>query len=276
MANISKPDHRVLSTATEAWLKLLMTLTHAGRYVTPRGMGTVEVPHAWMAFDMMRPIVQCEPRKLSWKFLTGEALWILSGSDLVEDIAPYNKYISDFSDDGEVFFGAYGPKVVGQLNYVVRNLVYDPESRQAVISIWRENPPKTLDVPCTCILQFMIRNGALNCHVYMRSSDAWLGVPYDWFNFSMIALKVACEVNREAAVPPIVKLGAMYWTAGSSHLYEKNWQDVVQCMSWYHDHTVPYEIIAQEPMRGGDWDAYERELLRARDSKQKPRLYDVT
>lgn len=176
---------------------------------------------------MDRPVLYSKERKLSYTFLAAEALWIIDGKESVSSIAPYNKHIAQFSDDGVTFYGAYGPRVVGQFDYVLGALKQDRETRQAVMTTWRQNPPKTKDVPCTVALSFMIRDDALDCHVFMRSSDAWLGLPYDVFNFSMIAAKIACFYNRERTP---VCLGTLHLTAASSHLYEKNWADAKRCI----------------------------------------------
>jgi thymidylate synthase len=60
----------------------------------------------------------------------------------------------------------------------------------------------------------------------MRSSDAWLGVPYDWFNFSMLSAGVALLL-REKGIN--VQLGNLHFYAASQHLYETNWEGAEQC-----------------------------------------------
>jgi thymidylate synthase len=163
--------------------------------------------------------------------MAAEAYWILSGDDSVAGIAPYNSRISEFSDDGERFFGAYGPKILGQLEYVVAKLKADHDTRQAGLTIWRENPPTTKDVPCTVAAFFSLRGMTLNAHVFMRSSDVWLGVPYDVFNFSMLAHLICGHLNDERAADDVYSPGKLYLTAASSHLYETNWDDAKLCLS---------------------------------------------
>jgi thymidylate synthase len=154
--------------------------------------------------------------------MAGEAYWILSGSDKVKDIAPFNKHISQFSDDGSAFAGAYGPMVVKQLDYVVDRLTMDDATRQAVLTIWKPNPPKSKDIPCTVAMNFQLRDGVLHNHVFMRSSDVWLGLPYDIFNFSTIAYKVAARLN-ELMVPNLrCRPGTLFLTLCSSHMYLDN------------------------------------------------------
>jgi thymidylate synthase len=207
------------------WLKALYEIRANGSEVSPRGKLTREIPQRTLTVDMRYPVLRVPERKLSYQFMAAEAFWILSGDDRVENIAPFNKHIANFSDNGETFFGAYGPKIRSQLDYVVGKLVADKDTRQAGLTIWRENPPETKDVPCTVAIFFNIRDGKLNAHVFMRSSDVWLGVPYDVFNFSMLAHMICGIMAQLHPEVPTVSPGMLYLTAASSHLYETNWAD---------------------------------------------------
>jgi thymidylate synthase len=162
--------------------------------------------------------------------MAAEAFWILSGDDRVESISQFNARIAEFSDDGKTFFGAYGPKIMTQLPYVVAKLREDDLSRQAVLTIWRECPPPTKDVPCTVAISFTLRDGKLNTHVFMRSSDLWLGLPYDVFNFSMLGHLVCANLNSQTADPDVAEPGTLHLTAVSSHLYEINWAQAGMCL----------------------------------------------
>lgn len=215
---MSEPQY--FDSATEAWQYQLQYILDNGSQVSPRGKPTLEVDHPSLAIDMRRPAVHVKERGLNYSFMAAEALWMIRGDDTVSGIAPWNSNIEKFSDDGETFFGAYGPKIVDQADYVVDKLLEDPSTRQAVLTIWRENPPESKDIPCTVTMDFQIRDGKLDCHVYMRSSDIWLGLPYDIFNFSTVAAWIACRHNERVGLEGKADLGTLYWTAGSSHLYE--------------------------------------------------------
>jgi thymidylate synthase len=216
-----------------AWKNTIREIITTGIRVAPRGRPTMEILQHTISIDMTRPVLNIDARKLSYKFMAAEAFWILLGSDLVVDIAGYNSRIADFSDDGKKFFGAYGPKIVSQMDYVVGKLVKDRDTRQAGLTLWRENPPETKDVPCTIAMFFNIREHKLNAHVFMRSSDVWLGLPYDVFNFSMVAHKVCAMVNmhtQSSDGSQITVPGTLFLTAASSHLYEDNYADAVDCL----------------------------------------------
>ncbi len=220
--------------ATSAWIGVINEILGNGRVVAPRGMGTREVPHNSVAFKMNRPAVTHPGRKLSYTFMAAEAMWIMQGDDTVNGISPYCDHIAQFSDDGKTFAGAYGPPIQDQLEYVVKTLVKDRDTRQAVLTLWKPSPPPSKDIPCTITLGFEIRDRQLHAHVVMRSSDAWLGVPYDFFNFSMITAMVGCYYNVDVEESQCVGLGTCYWTAFSSHLYDRNREDAERCAREYH------------------------------------------
>lgn len=219
------------------WIDLLWEIADSGSQVGPRGKGTLEILAKTTVVDMKMPVVTIPQRNLGYKFMAAEAHWILSGDNRVETIEPYSKQISSFSDDGVRFFGAYGPKVVDQLSYVVDCLIRDEASRQAVMTIWRERPGSTKDLPCTVALQFMIRDGKLNCHATMRSSDAWLGWVYDVFNFSMVAWTVLEQLRMNEQYSNL-QVGSLFLTAASQHLYDSD--------------RDAYESLF-ESWRSGDW-----------------------
>ncbi len=249
--------------ASSVWLDTLRKIFAEGADVSPRGMKTIELQHHTVQLNMNTPVVLCPKRELSYTFLAGEALWILAGDDRVETIAPYNKNIAKFSDDGHRFFGAYGPRIMEQFEYVVQKLIEDRDTRQSVMTIWRPNPPKTKDVPCTVAIMFSNRKGRLHCHVFMRSSDAWLGLPYDVFNFSMLAAKVACEFNRRCRPEDTLELGFLHLTAASSHLYERNFALAQDCID---DARAPVgEYLPSDRIINGEWNAIEAALHACRD-----------
>jgi thymidylate synthase len=222
---MSQPEQPQIVTASIAWATLMRDLLVHGSEESPRGMPTLELLSYQSVVDMRYPIVNIAARKLNYKFMAAEAWWILEGRDDAESIGRHCKAITEFADldEGRRFFGAYGPKILDQINHVVDTLSQDPSSRQAVINIWRENPIVTKDVPCTLSVQWVIRGGCLICIDTMRSSDAWLGWPYDVFNFSMLSWHIL-EMLRLRGMS--LELGTLGLNAGSQHLYVKDAEKV--------------------------------------------------
>ena len=205
--------------ANQAWLRLIGQIYRNGNSARPRGLEIKEILCNTTVTDMRFPIVSIRRRKLGYKFLAAEAWWILCGRNDVASIKSYSRHIASFSDDGHYFSGAYGVRVVDQLRYVVDTLVKDIDSRQAVLTIWRQNPRDSKDIPCTISVQWLIRNARLYCIDTMRSSDAGLGFPYDCFNFSMLSAYILLLLRERSGFFKEIELGALYLTAGSSHLY---------------------------------------------------------
>lgn len=244
------------------WVNMINDLLTNGSVHSPRGFKTIEILGYQTVTDMSCNVLNIPDRKLNYRFLCGEAYWILSGSNRVSEIIPFMKAISRFSDDGTFFHGAYGPKVVDQLLYVKQNLTKDPSSRQALINIWRENPRESKDIPCTVSLQFIIRDNKMNCIATMRSSDAWLGWVYDTFNFSMIAAYVCKSLNYENGTN--YSLGNLYLNAGSQHLYEQHFEAAFDMLkhpgiSWHLGSDL--NSFVQDKSEGGE--AILRELYAA-------------
>lgn len=236
---------------SRSWIEALNDILVHGQEVSPRGKLTREIPQKTLQVNMRKPVLTVPDRSLNYKFMAAEAYWILSGDNRVATIAPYNGHIAEFSDDGKTFFGAYGPKIITQLDYVVGKLLEDQDTRQAGLTIWRENPPVTKDVPCTVAAFFNIRNDQLNTHVFMRSSDVWLGVPYDVFNFSMLAHLVCAHLNKRGL---LVAPGHLFLTAASSHLYAINWDDAKLCvMGDVLEQNETPRILFEDPGEMMDW-----------------------
>lgn len=223
-----------MRTATAEWRFMLRELIGAGDQIKmegrahePRDRRTLEILGYQSRWDMNEPLVRCPNRKLNPKFAAAESLWIISGSNLLEPPAAQAHYLRNFSDDGVTLSGAYGPKFVDQLPYVVNALTQSRASRQAVCTLWRERPGPSKDVPCTIALQWLIRDGQLHCVTSMRSSDAWLGIPYDVWAFSVMSKLVLLRLTREADLP--LELGELILTCGSQHLYAIDWVAAEKC-----------------------------------------------
>lgn len=228
---------KIAAPASQAWLHRLRDLIEHGHEVAPRGQPTLELLQPVLEVDMNYPALVCPERRPSYRFMAAEAFWILTGDDRVKTIEPYNGQIAQFSDDGERFFGAYGPHVVKQLPYVLRTLGEDRDTRQAWLRIWQDNPPPSKDVPCTLMLGWSIREGRLHCHAYMRSSDIWLGIPYDVFNFSVLSAYVREQL--ETLYGYELGMGTLHLTAASSHLYRRDVAAAVRVVNAGHRHTRP-------------------------------------
>lgn len=202
----------------DLYTDVLNDLVGLSTKTAPRGMPLQgEILGATLILeDAARCVVSIPARALNYHFMVAEWWWIATGQSSLEAISPFCNEIHKFSDNGLDFFGAYGPPWRAQVDYVIEKLKHDNDSRQAVLTIWRQNPPKTKDVPCTVAMQYLLREGRLHAIVTMRSSDAWLGLPYDIFNFAQLQSAIAGELG--------VPVGFLQLNLGSLHLYSRNVQ----------------------------------------------------
>lgn len=208
-----------MNKTTKTWRILLGMLVNDPPYVSyPRGLEVKEMLNGSYIVPMPA-CVDLKDRDVNYPFMFAEAAWILSGSNMLSDITPFMKNYGKFSDEGLFMRGAYGPKVIDQIPYVVSTLVNDRDSRQAVINIWRERPGPSKDIPCTVSLQFLIRKNKLHLVATMRSQDIVLGYTYDVFTFSMIAYAVGLALQEVSEEFDNVELGDLCVNAGSLHLY---------------------------------------------------------
>ena len=181
-----------------------------------RGMLTTEITNAQIVLsNPLASRLMTPERNLNQAFACGEFIWMLSGSEDVEMISYYNNNMRRYSDDGKVLAGAYGPRIMRQIEYVIETLKKDPDSRQAVLTIWTENPAPSKDIPCTVMMHFMVNHERrLNLTVYMRSNDVLLGLPYDISSFTLFQNLVSNCLG--------IPVGVYVHNVGSLHIYDND------------------------------------------------------
>lgn len=210
----------IFNNVNEAFIYYVRKLKHAPES-SPRGMKIKEcIGESFTVLEPRSRITNNTIRQMSLSFAFGEFCWYLRGSDRLNIMEYYSKIYPQFSDDKVTVNGAYGKRIFGgkcsQWEQIKTLLKKDPDSRQAVISIHQPSDlfSSSKDIPCTCVIQFFIRDGKLNAVTYMRSNDIFLGMPYDIFSFTMLQEMLALELN--------VQLGTYTHMVGSLHIYEEH------------------------------------------------------
>ena len=157
-------------------------------------------------------------RPVNVEYALASSLWIMSGSDQLSQIAPFNARGAEFTADGLTLSGAFGWRLRrasgDQLTAIVDLLRADATSRRALGFIGNAQDvfAQGRDFPCASLLQAFLRDGRLELSVYMRS-QAFLGVfPYDLINFHYVQSCLAARLG--------VGLGALRFMFGSLHVYE--------------------------------------------------------
>lgn len=177
----------------------------------------------------------------------GELLWYLSGSSSLEFITYYLRKYEKESEDGRTVYGAYGPRLfqmhgtIDQLANIQTLLSARPSSRRAVIQLYDAadiNQPR-VSIPCTCVIQFLIRNSALQTIVTMRSNDAFHGLVHDIFAFTMLQEIIARSLD--------VSLGRYKHVVGSLHVYEDQLGATQTFLAEGWQSTVPMPAMPDGP-----------------------------
>ena len=250
---------------SDAWLWLLYQIYNFGSPVSSRGYETHEILGVQLRVtDLTKNILVHPIRNLSYRFAVAEWLWIAAGREDVATIGRYNRHLAQFSDDGVNFAGAYGKRLAPQIDYLLEQLK-KPGSRQAVASIWTPSPAASKDIPCTMTWQLLARDGKLHAIVNMRSSDVWLGIPYDFYNFSQLTNSLSGELGL---LP-----GSLTFNLGSSHLYDRDREkaqkvldqsDLLGALSspWLPSRPPADDIFNFEELLMSPWSIY-RDALQA-------------
>lgn len=219
---------------TEAYLTSLRDVRDHGRSVSSivdvrsvgSGFGTKNRPfreilnYSIVLENPRNRLVVHPGRNLNVFFAMASALWMLSGSDSLAFLLPYNPRGKEFSDDGHTLHGAHGKRLleehgVDQLGAVITRLREDPQSRRAVTVVFRPTDAvcPSRDIPCIVSAQYLLRDGSLHCIVNMRSQSAAMVFPYDVFAFSFLQECIAVELG--------VNLGRYFHNSASFHYYDE-------------------------------------------------------
>lgn len=202
------------------YVSLVTWLMETGGQLTSRGGVTIE--HTGVTIQVDDPTGCMLPlgvnRGVNARLAAVEALQLMSGNGDAELLRRASPQYSDvLINPDDLTYGSYGIRTRFQVEHVWRELYHHPESRRAVLSIWREQDlTHDGDRPCTLGIQFMIRNNYLEAHVSMRSNDVWLGTPYDVFMFT--------QLQRSLATALDVGVGKYVHHVGSLHIYERNFE----------------------------------------------------
>lgn len=230
------------------WEQTLSMLISYG--VTPSRLGPTKeiVAYQGRLYNLFGNVVFNRVRKFSLQYACAEMLWYLSGEDSVERVAKYAPSYMKYTEGG-IAYGAYGKrwKMGQQLERVIDILKNDPDSRQAIMTMFRmEDLPiiqakAAKDIPCTLSLQFLVRNNRVHLITTMRSNDCWLGFPYDVFCFTTLQRMVADICGY--------LYGTYIHQSGSEHLYQKDWDRAVEALrigSVVPTVRIPQQYIFQD------------------------------
>lgn len=230
------------------YLDLIRNILENGKSRDDRtGTGTISVFGTQSRYSLRNgtmPLITT--KKTFWKGIVEELLWFISGSTNAKELSARGVKIweangsREFLDNlgftdrpegdlGPVYgfqwrhFGAkyrgvdadYTGEGVDQLAEVINQIKNDPFSRRIILSAWN---PSDLDKmvlpPCHTLVQFYVQDGELSCHLYQRSGDVGLGVPFNIASYSLLTHMIAkvCGLST----------GEFVHTIGDAHIYKNH------------------------------------------------------
>ena len=190
------------------------------------GTGTLSIFGAQARFDLLDTFPLLTTKKLHLKSIVYELLWFLRGDTNIgylneHGVTIWNEWANEDGNLGRVYGaqwrdwrGENGVRV-DQIDNVIAQIKSNPQSRRLIVSAW--NPAEVDKMalpPCHVLFQFYVQNGELSCHLYQRSADLFLGVPFNIASYSLFTLMVAqvCDL----------KPGEFVHTFGDLHLYQNH------------------------------------------------------
>jgi thymidylate synthase len=248
-----------IEDGVNGYVDLVHHVLNHGAPSSPRGMETLEIEDAVIH---IHDVYNTLPLGVGRGTVPGigavEATQLLAGTSVPELVIAIGPQFKNYTEDNGKFHGAYGLRTEGQYEVMLQRLRKDPDTRQAVVTIWDpqyDTLAEKRDYPCTVLHQFRIRKNRLNMSVYMRSNDVWLGAAYDFFQFTRVQLAMASILGIEP--------GTYSHHVGSLHLYESNFDKVSALVktdtSAYE--TIPYFV-------GHNWASVRAGAQRALDAAQ--------
>ena len=190
------------------------------------GTGTRSVFGAQLRFNLAHGFPLVTTKKIHFKAVVHELLWMLSGDTNIKYLNDHNISIWDPWADSQGELGRiYGAQwrswqcpnqtTIDQISLIINQLKTNPSSRRHLVVAFN---PGELDAmalpPCHAFFQFYLRNNHLSCQMYQRSADIFLGVPFNIASYSLLTMMVAHEVGCQ--------LGEFIHTFGDAHLYHNH------------------------------------------------------
>jgi thymidylate synthase len=219
VVSAATPDHPEYQ-----YLRLLSELLDGGVERADRtGIGTKSIFGRQLRFDLSVGFPLLTTKRIHFKSVVYELLWFLLGKT---DVGWLNEHGVTIWDEWANSHGELGPvygkqwrswttadgREIDQMSNLIEGLRRNPESRRHIVSAW--NPGDMDDMalpPCHCLFQFFVAEGKLSCHLYQRSADVFLGLPFNIASYALLTQMVAQVVDLQP--------GEFVHTLGDAHLY---------------------------------------------------------
>jgi thymidylate synthase len=187
------------------------------------GTGTLSIFGHQARFDLSAGFPVVTTKKVHLKSIIHELLWFLRGDTNVRYLQEHGVRIwNEWADERGELGHVYGyqwrswPRPDGtsldQIARVVHDIRATPDSRRLIVSAWNAGDLENMALaPCHALFQFYVAGGRLSCHLYQRSADTFLGVPFNIASYALLTMMVA----RVCGLEP----GEFIHTFGDAHVY---------------------------------------------------------
>ena len=234
-AFLSKANHLHKWSGEYQYENLLLDVLKNGVPSNDRtGVGTISLFGTRMEFDLSKAFPLITSKKVFIKGVIYELLWFLKGDTNVRWLQEHGVHIWDeWADENGDLGPVYGcqwrncPTDLGGIDQIanaIETIREDPHSRRIIVNSWNvEFLGQMALPPCHCLFQFHVRGDRLDCQLYQRSCDMFLGVPFNIASYSLLTLMIA----QQSGLQP----GEFVWTGGDCHVYDNHIDQVLEQLS---------------------------------------------
>ncbi|HEY6794386.1 MAG TPA: thymidylate synthase [Kineosporiaceae bacterium] len=196
------------------------------------GTGTHSVFGHQLRYPLEHGFPLVTTKQVHFRSIAVELLWFLRGDSNIAWLHEQGVTIWDEWADADGDLGpVYGVQWrswptpdgghVDQIAQVVEQLRRDPDSRRLLVSAWNVAELDRMALPpCHVLFQFYVAQGRLSCHLYQRSADLFLGVPFNIASYALLTHLVAQQVG--------LGVGDFIWTGGDCHVYDNHVDQVTE------------------------------------------------
>jgi thymidylate synthase len=191
------------------------------------GTGTISIFGHQSVYDLTQGFPAVTTKRLFWRGVVEELLWFLRGSTNARELQEVEVHIWDeWADEDGNLGPIYGKqwrswegvdgRTHDQLKWVIDQILIKPDSRRLVVSAWNvADLDKMALPPCHTLFQFYVRGGRyLDCQLYQRSGDAFLGVPFNIASYALLTHMIAHITGLQA--------GRFVHSIGDAHIYKNH------------------------------------------------------